>query len=83
MRHYGLEEGQRGTHFLMDNDILEVVGFDSLDNNRAKFRVYGGDRHGREVWLTAEHFEESPKDENCPTCGEPVYTIFDHLGEDC
>jgi hypothetical protein len=21
--------------------------------------------------------------ERCPTCGRPVRTVFDHLGEDC
>lgn len=53
------------------------------DNNRAQYRYYGGDQSGEEFDATAEHFTPKEKAERCPTCGSFVYSIFDHLDEDC
>lgn len=82
-RHYGRFPGERGTHFISGSAILEVVHTNFTDNNRAQYRYYGGDRHGEEFNTTAEHFTLLPKNENCPTCGEKVYSIFDHIDEEC
>lgn len=83
MRSYGRYPGERGTHFVSGNAVLEVVHTDFLDNNRAQYRFCGGERSGEEFNQTAEHFTPLPKAERCPTCGGEVYTIFDHLGEAC
>lgn len=82
-RHYGVFPGDRGTHFLSGDAELEVVSTDAWDNNRATYRFYGGPRNGQMFSATAEHFKHLPKNENCPTCGEKVYSIFDHLDEEC
>jgi hypothetical protein len=81
--HYGRFIGERGTHFISRDAEIEVIGFHWLDNNRATYRFYGGDRSGETFSATAEHFEPKQKLENCPTCGARVYSIFDHLGDDC
>lgn len=82
-RHYGLKPGMRGLHFVSGGMVLEVVHTDFLDNNRAQYRFYGGDRNGEEFNATAEHFTCLPKDQRCPECRAAVYEIFDHLGGDC
>lgn len=82
-RHYGVSPGDRGTHFLSGDAVLEVVSTDAWNNNRATYRFYGGDRHGNTFSATAEHFNPLPKDQNCPTCGEAVYSIFDHVDKEC
>lgn len=76
---YGVEAGQRGYHPHAGEAELEVAHTNFMDNNRARYRYYGGDKDGEEFTATAEHFNEKPKNSRCPTCGEPVYSIFDHL----
>jgi len=83
IRSYGRFPGERGTHLISGKAIIEVVHTDFFDNNRAQYRFYGGDRNGEEFNQTAEHFDPLPKDARCPTCGAKVYSIFDHLDEDC
>jgi len=82
-RHYGRFPGERGIHFLTGTAELEVVHTDFMDNNRAQYRFYGGDRSGEEFNATAEHFTPYEKRARCPTCGEPVYSICDHVDKDC
>lgn len=82
-RHYGRFPGERGVHFVAGDAELEVVHTDFADNNRAQYRYYGGNQSGEEFDATAEHFTPKEKAERCPTCGEPVYSIFDHVDEDC
>jgi hypothetical protein len=82
-RSYGRFAGERGTHFITGDAELEVVHTAFTDNNRAQYRFYGGNRHGEEFDQTAEHFTPKEKAERCPTCGEAVYSIFDHLDVDC
>lgn len=82
-RHYGVKPGMRGTHWLTGDQLVEVVHTDFTDNNRAQYRIYGGDQNGEEFDATAEHFTESPKDKRCPGCGMAVYSVFDHIDMDC
>ena len=82
-RSYGRYPGERGTHYLTGDAIVEVVHTDFMDNNRAQYRFYGGEKDGREFNQTAEHFTPLPKDARCPTCGAAVYSIFDHIDQDC
>lgn len=81
-RNYGVQVGQRGHHLITGDQEIEVVSLGVLDNNSARFRYYGGNRHGVEFTATAEHFDEMEKSERCPTCGVPVYSVFDHV-DDC
>lgn len=83
MRSYGRHPGERGTHFLTGKAEIEVVHTDFMDNNRAQYRFYGGPRSGEEFDATAEHFEPLEKSARCPTCGAAVYSIFDHVDQDC
>lgn len=82
-RAYGRHPGERGSHYLTGEAELEVVHTDFMDNNRAQYRFYGGERDGEEFSATAEHFTPKDKAEHCPTCGEAVYSIFDHVDRDC
>jgi hypothetical protein len=82
-RAYGRFPGERGTHYVTGDAILEVVHTDFADNNRAQYRFYGGDRSGEEFDQTAEHFTPLAKEANCPDCGADVYSIFDHIDRDC
>jgi hypothetical protein len=83
MNSYGRYSGERGTHFITGDAELEVVHTDFLDNNKARYRFYGGVRSGEEFNATAEHFEPKERSERCPQCGIPVYSIFDHIDVDC
>lgn len=82
-RSYGRFAGERGRHYVTGDAILEVVHTDFMDNNRAQYRFYGGERSGQQFDQTAEHFTPLPKDARCPECGAPVYSIFDHIDQDC
>lgn len=82
-RAYGRYPGERGTHDIYGEAELEVIHADFMDNNRARYRFYGGERSGQEFDATAEHFNPKPKDSRCPTCGAAVYSIFDHLDLHC
>lgn len=82
-RSYGRFPGERGYHYVSGDQELEVVHTDFMDNNRAQYRFYGGPRSGEEFDQTAEHFTPKAKADRCPTCGESVYSIFDHLDQDC